>query len=95
MDSLSDKAAKLWSNIVSRMDRAKEGEYRSRPDNVFRAWDGEYYTIGTAPPEPEPEPEEEEEEGKEGADAKPGAAGAAADAKKPAAGAPPAAEKKE
>ena len=95
MDSLSDKAAKLWSNIVSRMDRAKEGEYRSRPDNVFRAWDGEYYTIGTAPPEPEPEPEEEEEEGKEGADAKPGAAGAAADAKKPAAGAPAAAEKKE
>lgn len=62
MDSLSDKAAKLWSNIVSRMDRAKEGKYKSMPDNVFRAWNGEYYTNGTAPPEPEPEPEEEEEE---------------------------------
>ena len=62
MDSLSDKAAKLWSNIVGRMDRAKEGKYKSMPDNVFRAWNGEYYTNGTAPPEPEPEPEEEEEE---------------------------------
>jgi penicillin-binding protein 1A len=62
MDSLSDKAAKLWSNIVSRMDGAKGGKYKSMPDNVFRAWNGEYYTDGTAPPEPEPEPEEEEED---------------------------------
>ena len=61
MDSLSDAACRLWSNIVGRMDRAKEGEYRSKPDNVIRAWNGEYYTEGTAPPEPEPEPEEDED----------------------------------
>ena len=60
MDSYSDKAAALWSKIVSKIDRAKEGEYKDRPDNVFRAWDGNWYTEGTAPPEPEPEPEPEE-----------------------------------
>ena len=38
------------------------GEYPDMPDNVFRAWDGEYYTDGTAPEKPpEPEPEEEED----------------------------------
>lgn len=60
MDSYSDKAAALWSKIVSKIDRAKEGEYKERPDNVYRAWDGNWYTEGTAPPEPEPEPEPEE-----------------------------------
>ena len=59
MDSSSEKAAQLWSKIVGKIDRAKEGKYKSMPDNVFRAWNGEYYTDGTAPPEPEPEPEEE------------------------------------
>ena len=62
MDSASEKAAALWSKIVSKIDRAKEGKYKKMPDNVFRAWNGEYYTNGTAPPEPPPEPEPEEEE---------------------------------
>lgn len=61
MDSASEKAASLWSKIVSHIDEAKKGEYRKRPDNVIRAWNGEYYTRGTAPPEPPPEPDPEEE----------------------------------
>ena len=89
MDSASEKAAQLWSKIVGKIDRAKDGEYKSMPDNVFRAWNGEYYTDGTAPPEPEPEPEEEEEESKEGEE------GAKPDDKKPASGDAAAAEKKE
>ena len=67
MDSASEKAAALWSKVVSRIDRAKEGSYKSIPQNVIRAWDGEYYTRGTEPEEPEPEPEEDEE-GEEGKD---------------------------
>ena len=67
MDSYSEKAAALWGKIMSKVKRGKGGEYRNMPKNVFRAWDGEFYTNGTAPPEPPPEPEEEEE-GEEGAD---------------------------
>ena len=74
MDSYSDKAAALWGKIVGKVKRAKKGEYRGMPKNVFRAWNGEFYTNGTAPPEPPPEPEEDEEdeEGKDGKDAKAG-----------------------
>ena len=82
MDSASEKAAALWSKVVSKIDRAKEGKYKSMPDNVFRAWNGEYYTNGTAPPEPppEPDPEEEKEEGKPGTTpAAPAPAGGATD----------------
>ena len=67
MDSSSEKAAALWSDIVSRVDIADNGEYPEMPDNVFRAWDGEYYTTGTAPekpPEPDPEELKKEEEKK-------------------------------
>ena len=64
MDSASEKAAALWSKVVSKIDRAKKGEYKDRPDNVIRAWNGEYYTKGTAPPEPPPEPDPEEEKEK-------------------------------
>ena len=73
MDSMSEKAAALWSKIMGQVKKAKKGEYPGMPKNVFRAWNGEFYTNGTAPPEPEPEPEEEEEEeGKKGEEAKPG-----------------------
>ena len=70
MDSASEKAAALWSKVVSKIERAKEGKYKKMPDNVFRAWNGEYYTNGTAPPEPPPKPEPKEE--KEDAAAKDG-----------------------
>ncbi len=85
MDSSSEKAAALWSKVVSRVDIADEGEYPDMPDNVFRAWNGEYYTTGTAPekpPEPDPEEVKKKEEEKKKADA---AKKAAEDAKKGAA----------
>lgn len=70
MDSYSEKAAALWGEIMGQVKRCKNGTYPGMPNNVFRAWNGEYYTNGTAPPEPEPEEEEEEEEGEEGKDGK-------------------------
>ena len=85
MDSASEKAAALWSKIVGKIDRAKEGKYKKMPDNVFRAWNGEYYTDGTAPPEPPPEPEPEEEKEGEAPAADPNAPAPA-----PAPAAPPA-----
>lgn len=93
MDSASEKAAALWSNVVSNIDRAKEGSYKNMPDNVFRAWNGEYYTDGTAPPEPPPEPDPEEEAEKAAKDgaADPKAPGAPAAPATPA----PAADKKD
>ena len=100
MDAMSDKAAKLWSNVVSRIDRAKEGSYKKMPDNVVRGWDGEYYTRGTVPPEPEPEPEEDKDaKDKDGKAGKDGKKTEDAGAKKPDAAAtgkkPAAADKKE
>ena len=53
MNSMSEKAAALWSTIMSRVDRAQGGEFRERPDNVIY-WYGDYYTRGTQPPAPKP-----------------------------------------
>ena len=62
LDSYGVKAAALWGDIMEDIDITYGGEYPDMPDNVFRAWDGEYYTDGTAPEKPpEPEPEEEED----------------------------------
>ena len=38
---------------MSKVKRAKGGEYKSRPDNVIIK-NGEYYTTGTQPPDPPP-----------------------------------------
>ena len=52
---------------MSQVDRAKGGEYRSRPDNVI-AKNGEYYTTGTQPPDPPPEPKKDKDKGKDSKD---------------------------
>ena len=57
LDTTSATAAKLWSKIMSKVKRAKGGEYKSRPDNVI-VKNGEYYTTGTQPPDPPPEKKE-------------------------------------
>ena len=51
---------------MSNVDRAKGGEYRSRPDNVIIK-NGEYFTTGTQPPDPPPE-EKKEDKDKDKAD---------------------------
>lgn len=71
LDSYGVKAAELWGDIMEDIDITYGGEYPDRPDNVFRAWDGEYYTEGTAPERPpDPEPEEEAEKATEAKGAK-------------------------
>ena len=45
---------------MSKVKRAKGGEYKSRPDNVI-VKNGEYYTKGTQPPDPPPEKKKEKE----------------------------------
>ena len=66
LNTTSMTAAKLWSKIMSNVDRAKGGEYRSRPDNVIIK-NGEYFTTGTQPPDPPPE-EKKEDKDKDKAD---------------------------
>jgi hypothetical protein len=67
---------------MSDIDITYGGEYPDRPDNVFRAWNGEYYTEGTAPEKPpEPEPEETKEENKSKATTKEGSKAGATPAK--------------
>ena len=48
---------------MSKVKRAKGGEYKSRPDNVI-VKTGEYYTTGTQPPDPPPEKKKEPKEEK-------------------------------
>ena len=60
LDTTSATAAKLWSKIMSKVKRAKGGEYKSRPDNVI-VKNGEYYTTGTQPPDPPPEKKKEKD----------------------------------
>ena len=60
LDTTSATAAKLWSKIMSKVKRAKGGEYKSRPDDVI-VKNGEYYTKGTQPPDPPPEKKKEKE----------------------------------
>ena len=38
MDSSSEKAAALWSDIVSRVDIADNGEYPEMPDKRLTTW---------------------------------------------------------
>ncbi|MBE6042121.1 MAG: hypothetical protein E7220_06330 [Clostridiales bacterium] len=64
MDSGSDAAARLWSKIVSNIDRADSGSYPERPSNVIYKF-GDYFTTGTQPPDPPPE-EKEDKKGKKG-----------------------------
>ena len=59
LSATSEKAALLWSKIMSKVKRAKGGEYKSKPDNVI-AKNGELYTKGTQPPDPPPPPKKEE-----------------------------------
>ena len=71
LNTTSATAAKLWSKIMSKVKRAKGGEYKSMPNNVI-VKNGEYYTKGTQPPDPPPQPKKKEEnkdDKKEGGDA--------------------------
>ena len=63
LDTTSATAAKLWSKIMSKVKRAKGGEYKSRPDNVI-VKNGEYYTNGTQPPDPPPEEKKDKDKDK-------------------------------
>ena len=64
LNTTSATAASLWSKVMSQVDRAKGGEYRSRPDNVI-AKNGEYYTTGTQPPDPPPEAKKDKDKDKD------------------------------
>ena len=44
----SSTAAALWSKIMSQVEIARGGEYKSAPSNVIKK-NGEYYTTGTEP----------------------------------------------
>lgn len=59
LDAVSDRAAALWGKIMSKVKRAKGGEYRDKPKNVV-VKNGELYTKGTQPPDPPPEPKKDE-----------------------------------
>ena len=59
LNTTSITAAKLWSKIMSKVKRAKGGEYRSMPGNVT-VKNGEYFTTGTEPPDPPPEEKKED-----------------------------------
>lgn len=63
LNTTSATAARLWSNIMSQVKRAKGGTYKSMPDNVI-VKNGEYYTNGTQPPDP-PKPKEEDKKDKD------------------------------
>lgn len=63
LNSTSATAAQLWSTVMSQVKRAKGGEYRSMPDNVM-VKNGEYYTIGTQPPDPPPEEKKDKDKDK-------------------------------
>ena len=67
LDAYSSSAAKLWSKIMSKVKRAKGGEYRSMPSDVTIK-NGEYFTKGTEPPDPPPEEKEEDKDKKTDAD---------------------------
>ena len=92
LNTTSSTAAKLWGKIMSKVKRAKGGEYKSRPDNVIIK-NGEYYTTGTQPPDPPPEKKDKDKDKdkKDGA-ANPAAPGAPAT---PAPAAPAETEKKD
>ena len=53
LNTTSATAARLWSTIMSQVNGAYGGEYKPQPDNVMLK-NGEYYTIGTQPPDPPP-----------------------------------------
>ncbi len=61
LNTTSSTAAKLWGKIMSKVKRAKGGEYKSRPDNVIIK-NGEYYTTGTQPPDPPPEKKDKDKD---------------------------------
>ncbi len=63
MTAGSEAASSMWSRIVGRMDRAREGYYRSMPWNITIR-NGEYFTDGTAPPEIKVEKEKKKKGGK-------------------------------
>ena len=65
LNTTSATAARLWGKIISQVKRAKGGEYKTRPDNVMMK-NGEYYTIGTQPPDPPPEEKKDADKDKEG-----------------------------
>ena len=48
LTTMSISAQKLWSKIMNKVDKAKKGKYKSKPDNVVEV-NGEYYTKGTEP----------------------------------------------
>ena len=53
LNTTSATAASLWSRIMSQVNGAYGGTYRSQPENVLIK-NGEYYTTGTQPPDPPP-----------------------------------------
>ncbi len=59
LNTTSATAARLWSTIMSQVNGALGGEYKSMPDNVM-VKNGEYYTVGTQPPDPPPQPKKKE-----------------------------------
>ena len=63
LTSTSATAARLWSTIMSQVNGALGGEYKSMPDNVM-VKNGEYYTVGTQPPDPPPQPKKEKSKDK-------------------------------
>jgi len=46
MSTMSGPAAALWGKIMGQIPKAKEGEYREKPDSVIEYY-GDYYTEGT------------------------------------------------
>ena len=49
LNATSSVAAALWSNIMSQVDEAVEGEYPGMPDDII-VRNGDYFTNGTEPP---------------------------------------------
>ena len=60
MDTGSEAASAMWSRIVGKMDRAREGYYRAMPWNITIR-NGEYFTTGTEPPEIKEEKDEDKD----------------------------------
>ena len=71
MTSGSEAASAMWSRIISKMDRAKEGYYKAMPWNITIR-NGEYFTDGTAPPEIKKEEDKDGKDKKDGKDGKDG-----------------------
>ncbi|MCQ2563024.1 MAG: transglycosylase domain-containing protein [Mogibacterium sp.] len=61
LNTTSMTAAKLWSKVMSKVKRAKGGEYKSMPGNVI-VKNGEYFTTGTQPPDPPPEEKKDDKD---------------------------------